>query len=440
VTRGKVADGFRVLYLINGLGPGGAERSLAELLPLYLERGIRPVIVCLRRRELGVEAAVRSLGCDVRFLPPGGVFQWVPALRRMIARDPVHLVHTTLFESDIVGRLAAAGSGIPVLTSLVNTSYEPVRLEDPNVRTARLAAVKGIDGWTARWFTAHFHAITEAVRRSAVEQLRIREDEVTVVERGRDRARLGVAGAERRRAVRSRLGLSEDDEVIVNVARQEYQKGQCFLLEAVGILARSRPRIVVLVCGREGHMTSDLERLHARLRLGDRVRILGDRTDVPDLLAAADLFVFPSLYEGLGGAVIEAMALGLPIVASDIPALREVVEDGRNGLLVRPGSGEALAAAVRGILEDRGRAAAFGARSRMIFDERFTIERSAERMIRLYRQVGLAPGAAPGAAPRTAPGAVPRAAPRASHGGADSRSAIPGVASRRGRPRHSASR
>ena len=119
------------------------------------------------------------------------------------------------------------------------------------------------------------------------------------------------------------------------------------------------------------------------------IRSYGYREDVPDLLAAADVFVFPSIFEGLGGALIEAMALGLPIVASDLAAVREVVEEGRNAVLVPSSSPRALADALDALLDDRRRAAAFGARSREIFIERFTADRSTRRMIELYRGVAL---------------------------------------------------
>ena len=103
------------------------------------------------------------------------------------------------------------------------------------------------------------------------------------------------------------------------------------------------------------------------------------------MLAAADLFVFPSLFEGLPGAVIEAMAMGLPVVASDIPALREVVEEDRNALLTPPASAEDLADAMARLLDDRTRSAAFGERSRRLFEEHFTLERCAPQMIEFYR-------------------------------------------------------
>jgi glycosyltransferase involved in cell wall biosynthesis len=105
------------------------------------------------------------------------------------------------------------------------------------------------------------------------------------------------------------------------------------------------------------------------------------------VLAAADLFAFPSLFEGLGGSLIEAMALGLPIVASDLPAVREVLEQGNEGnaTLVPPGMSEPLAEAIDDLLSDRSKAERHGGRSRRIFEERFTLDRSIDQMAGLYR-------------------------------------------------------
>lgn len=375
---------MKVLYVINGLGAGGAERSLAEMLPILVASGHKPVVVCACRRDEGVEQSVRADGIDVRLLSGTRLRSQLAQLRRIIAVERPDLVHTTIFEADLAGRLASVGTGIPVLTSLVNTAYVRVRLQDPNVSVAALKAVRLVDGWTARHLTSHFHAITHAVKDAAIRDLRIPGERVTVIERGRNPDRLGVPTPERRERARQALGLHPGDEVVVTVGRQEYQKGQRYLLEAVGRLLPDRRRLILLVAGREGHATPDLQRLHAALPDPQRVRFLGHRDDVPDVLAAGDLFVFPSLYEGLGGAVVEAMALGLPVVASQIPALEEVLEAGRNSRLVPAASSSALAEAMTQVLDDGDLARRFGLRSRAIFEQRFTLDRSMARMIRLY--------------------------------------------------------
>jgi glycosyltransferase involved in cell wall biosynthesis len=376
---------LRVLFVINGLGTGGAERSLAEMLPIFVREGVEPIVATLRRRSDGVEGWVRSEGYDVRLVDGARWPARLRGVRKLIRSECPDLVHTAIFEADVAGRIAAWGTGVPVLTSLVNTSYTKERLADPRVGRTKLAAVRLIDAWTSRHLTHHFHAITKAVKDAAVSSLGIPPQRITVVERGRDPARLGSPDAERRRCARQSLGISEDAEVLVNVGRQEYQKGQRLLLEAMASLARSRNHVVLLIAGREGHASAELKELHDKLGLAGRVRFLGHRPDVPELLAAADAFVFPSLYEGLGGAVLEAMALGLPVIASNLPALREVVDDGRSGLLVPPCSAQAIVDAVTTVLAAPHQGRAMGSRGRAIFEERFTLERSARRMLALYR-------------------------------------------------------
>ncbi len=377
---------LKVLFLIDSLQGGGAERSLAEMLPGLRRRGIDPIVVCLRRSAEGVEDQVRGR-FDLRYLAARRFPGRVRAVRRIIRDERPDLVHTTLLQSDLVGRLAAMGTPVTVLTSLVNTSYDPVRFADPRIRPWVFRIVQRVDGLTARRLTAHFHAITVAVKDHNVEALRLRASRVTVIERGRDDGRLGRGSDDRRAASRRALDLAADAEVVVTLGRQEYQKGQRFLLEAVERLAQQRPRLVLLMLGRRGAASPELDELLRRPLLAERVRVLGHRDDAPDVLAAADIFAFPSLFEGLGGSLIEAMALGLPIVASDLPAVREVLEQGNDGnaRLVPPGTSEPLAEAIDDLLSDRSKAESFGARSRRIFEERFTLDRSIDRMAGLYR-------------------------------------------------------
>jgi glycosyltransferase involved in cell wall biosynthesis len=375
-----------VLYVIDSLGAGGSERSLAELLGPMARAGVRPTIALLTRRK-GVERQVIDAGFDVRFIKSESRLGRIREIRALIASVRPDIVHTTLFNSDLAGRVGAVGFRIPVVSSLVNTSYDPVRLQDPNVRPMRLRLLRIIDGWTARHLTKHFHAVTQAVKEAAVRDLRIPAERISVIERGRDPVRLGLPSAVRRERARERLRLSPDDEVLVSVGRQEFQKGQRYLLEAMVELSRVRPKAILLIAGPRGHASKELERLWRETDLRDQVRFLVFVEDIPGILAAADLFVFPSLYEGLPGALIEAMAVGLPIVASDIDATREVLEPGRNAILVPSASTSHLAGAALRLLSEEGTRRRFGARSRSIFEERFTLDVSVRRMVAMYRRV-----------------------------------------------------
>ncbi len=335
-----------VVFLINSLDPGGAERSLVELVPALCEQGFDVLIACLKDAKGTLAAEARTNGAEVVVLESNGWLGWAMEARRLIRNRRPRVVHTSLFEADMVGRLATMGMRVSLLTSLVNTSYDPARFRDPNVTAWKLRVLQAVDGFTARHAVDRFHAVSQAVADAAVRDLRLAPEKITVIHRSRDRKRLGEPSRERRSEVRARLGLPDDAFVILNVGRQEYQKGQRYLLEAVAEVRRDHPEVITLIAGKEGNATGDLQALHHRLGLGDSVRFLGHRDDVGDLLTAADMFVFPSLYEGLGGAVLEAAMMGLPIVASDLPAVREALGEFEAAKMVPPRDPAALSRAI----------------------------------------------------------------------------------------------
>jgi len=377
----------RVVFVINSLGAGGTERSTAVLLPYLRDRGIDAVVVCLLHRPEGDEARVIAQGFDVRFLAAKGMVGRVRALRTLLRELEPDVVHTAIFEADIVGRLAAAGTGIPVLTSLVNTPYAPARRSDPNVVPWKLAIVRQIDAITGRLFTRRFHAVTPGVADDAVATLHVDRARITVVERGRDPEALGRRTPARRADARKGLGLADDEPLVLAVGRQEYQKGHVHLVEAMRDVTRNHPAAVLAIAGRSGNATAALERSIVASGLGDRVRLLGHRDDVGDLLAAADIFAMPSLYEGTAGAAIEAMALEAPIVACDLAGTAGILEHDVNALLVPVADPVALAKAIEQVLDDPDAAAARSDRAREVFERRFTLARSADRMATLYAEV-----------------------------------------------------
>jgi glycosyltransferase involved in cell wall biosynthesis len=180
------------------------------------------------------------------------------------------------------------------------------------------------------------------------------------------------------------LGAGPDDQLLLAVARQEYQKGLDVVLQALERVRAELPRARLVVAGRDGNQTAALTAIVDELRLGDAVTFLGARSDVADLLCAADLFVFPTRREGFPGAVLEAMALEAPIVATAIPTVCEAVVGGEHALLVPVDNVEAFAAATTAALKapDASRRRALAARSRFL--DNFTIERAADGMVRFY--------------------------------------------------------
>jgi glycosyltransferase involved in cell wall biosynthesis len=378
----------RVVFVINSLGAGGTERSTAVLLPHLRERGIEAVVVCLLHRDEGDEASVIEQGFDVRFVHPTRLVGRVRAVRAILRELQPDVVHTAIFEADVVGRLAAFRLGVPVLTSLVNTPYDASRRDDPNVVPWKLEVVRAIDSVTGRLGNAHFHAVTPGVADDAVATLHFRRDRISVVERGRDPQAFGRRDESRRARVRASLGLAADDRLIVAVGRQEYQKAHAHLVEAVRELVQDGyPPVVLAIAGRRGNASDALDDAIRASGLGDRARLLGHRDDIADLLVAADVFAMPSRYEGTAGAAIEAMALEVPIVATDLTGTAGILEHEVNALLVPVGDPAALAKAIRATLEHPEDARARASRARQDFEDRFTLERSADRMAALYERV-----------------------------------------------------
>jgi glycosyltransferase involved in cell wall biosynthesis len=385
------AKPMRLLVVIPGLGTGGGtERSLLEFVPKLVSTGIDVSIAYMVQRPTGIEDQFQRAGAHLHHITEHRMGGRIRGVRRVIAVRRPHIVHTMLYEADIAGRLAAwrvPGCCPVVLSSIVSTSYDPARLADPNVRPWKLHAVRSVDGWTARNLTDHFHAVSNAVKDAAVQMLGIDANRVTVVQRGRDPGRLGEPSRERRARVRAALGLDLDAKVVVTVGRQEFPKSQVDLVSAFDRLAGSRPDAQLLLVGRAGSQSQALSARIDRSVHRDRIRTLGYRDDVPDLLAASDVFALPSLYEGFPAAVIEAMALALPVIASRIPVLHEVVEDERSGLLVPPRNPERLAEAISRVLDDPAENRGLGERGRELFLARFTAEQSHRRMIDVYERL-----------------------------------------------------
>jgi glycosyltransferase involved in cell wall biosynthesis len=379
----------RLLFVIPGISGGGSEHSLRELVPTLVDTGSDVSIAFMVRRTTDNEGELRRAGAHLHHIAEARFDGRVRGIRHVIAEYHPDIVHTTLFDADIVGRMAAwRAPGSPVvLSSIVNTSYDPVRLTDPNVRSWKLQAARLVDAWTARHLTDHFHAVSCAVKSAAVQALGIDPGRVTVVERGREPGRLGDPSPERRARAREVLGLRPDARVIVTVGREEFQKAQPDLVRAFDLIATTRPDAELLLVGRAGNLSEEVETSIRRARYRERIHALGHRDDVPDILAAADVFALPSLYEGFPGAAIEAMALGLPVVASELPTLREVVEDGASGFLVPLRDKARLAEAVGRLLDDLDASRRLGNRGRELFLARLTAEQSHRRMIDLYQRL-----------------------------------------------------
>lgn len=358
---------MKLLYVIDSLAPGGAETSLADMTPGLVAAGIELHVLPLKARD-GVGPRIEAAGGQVHTaLTRQGRLAAIRRILAVIDQVQPDLVHTTLFEADVCGRIAAALRRRRCSSSIVNVSYDQAHAREANA--AKLRAALLLDRGTAH-LAKRLHAITDVVAQDASRNLRFERAKIDVIPRGRDPKRYPYRDAEARSRLREELGVGSQTPVILTVGRHEPQKRQMDLLRAMELVWRGAPAAELWIAGKEGRSTGELRVLGDRL--GERVRFLGHRDDVPALLAAADVFAFPSEREGLGGVLIEAMATGCPVVASAIPTSREVLGEGSYGLLYPLGDVPTLADALCSVLRDRGDALVRAARLR--FEEHYAID------------------------------------------------------------------
>jgi glycosyltransferase involved in cell wall biosynthesis len=265
------------------------------------------------------------------------------------------------------GVRAARAAGVPVV---VRTEHLPQVITDPDERDEYWSLIPSVD---------RFVCVSEDARpgflRAGVPPAKL------VVVRNGIRHRAPRRG---RAAVRAGLGLGARDRVVLTVGRLAEQKGHRSLCRAVPAILERAPNARFLWAG-DGPLEGELRALARRLGVDETVRFLGRRDDVPDLLGAADLFVLPSLFEGLPLAVLEAMAAGLPVVATRAGGTAEVVDDGVTGHLVPAGDVAALADAVADLLRHPARARVWGRAGRARFEREFHAGRMARETAEVYR-------------------------------------------------------
>lgn len=379
---------IRVLHVIDQLSGGGAEASLQQILLGTAGPTLTHAVAVLKPPADSLDRLTNT-GIVV-FAPERPLRSRIAGLRHVlkaIRSFGPDLVHTTLTEASLAGRVAAKLVRLPVLTSLVQPPYAPEVRRTNAVAAWKVGVVQAIDILLSRYATTRFHAVSELVATVAAANLRIDRGRIRVVPRGRDLERIGQPSPERRRAVRAALGVDADTPVVLNVGREEPAKGHVHLLHAFRLVRNQLPNAALVIAGPQGNSTPSIDTAVRELRLDSAVHRLGFRDDVAELLTTADAFVCSSLYEGAAGAVLEAMAMRLPVVAHDIPAMREILEEGRCGTLVPVADSDSLAAAICTVLRDRHAAAARAEVARMSFEQHYNLQACLNGMRRLYEDL-----------------------------------------------------
>lgn len=369
---------MHVLHVSNSIMAGGAELHLLTLCRGLAARSVRQTVAYLHDRPVSrsLKDEFEDAGVSTRKIPANGRYNVtfplaVDALVRALRPD---LLHTHLPRADLAGVFVKfRHHDLPWVVSV------------HNIYTTRSwtgsAALPLLD---VAWRNADtLIAISHAVRDWLVGGRGIPAGRVRVVHYGIDPSRFLVPHPD----ARARWGLP-DSPVVAAIGRLTLHKGFATLIDAWRQVHARLPEAVLVIAGWDvGGYRRELETQVAANGLDSNVRLLGFVDDVPELLAACDVFVLPSTSEGFGQVVIEAMASAKPVVVSRIPPLTEIVIDGETGLLVPPGTPNALSVALISLFEAGARAAQLGAHGRARVLAEFSAEHMAEQTMAVYAQV-----------------------------------------------------
>jgi len=360
---------IRALHVFPDLSIGGTQVIFLNTLQALDPARCRIVVACLEGPGALMPEVVEYAPVHCQNRLSANNLSTLLFLLRLMHAEQVDVVHTYYGRTRVYGRLAAILARVPVIISAEMAQAGPYSLK----------------GWATErlfdYFTDHFVAVSEATKVHLFRTRQISPSKVTVIYPGVDLVRFDIQ--EMLPMIRYELGLPDHALVIGVVARLVPYKGHADLIAALPRILQAAPTTRLVFIG-DGPAAPDLRHQVHEVGLTDQVHFLGERRDIPRLLRALDVFVLPSHQEGLGLAIIEAMAAGLPVVATRVGGIPDVVIEGETGLLVEPGNPAELAEAIIQLLTNPHIQRQMGIKGRQRVESYFTAQRSAANLTALY--------------------------------------------------------
>ncbi|MHB8835315.1 MAG: glycosyltransferase [Candidatus Methylomirabilia bacterium] len=379
----------RVLYIITSSGVGGSELALWQLLRRLDRSRWEPTVVSLkppgeiaaRIRTLGIEVLSPGIGDETGAFAGFELFLEARRLPRLLGGRRFEIVHSLLFRAHLLGRLAAPRVGARAVVNSYRSGSE-----------ARSGWLLRADRLT-RGRVTRFHLQSSGLAAALQHRLGVGPGSCVVIPNGIDLAEADAGLATGREAARKGLGIFPTDLAVACVGRLHEEKGVAYLVGAFRELLQAHPTARLLLAG-DGPARRSLETMVEALRLTPFVRFLGAVASPWPLLAASDIFALPSLVEGMPNALLEALAAGLPAVATAVGAVPEMVVDGREALVVPPGDTGALARALAELAARPALRRELGALARQRVEDAYRIEATVAHTERLYDELLASPGSA----------------------------------------------
>jgi glycosyltransferase involved in cell wall biosynthesis len=373
---------YNVAHVIGSLNMGGAEKLLLSTVCELDRRKFRTIVCCFDSGVIFRD--MEKNGIPVHVIPMRGVGFLTGTIRmaRLFRKERIHIVHTHLPESNSVGRIAASLAGVPVCVSTLHNVFMEGRSQG-----FKVGVKQRIEKWTAQHCTDHLVSVSKAVFDSQRLHLRMKANNFSIlppfIMLSEFDAAVDPASANQKR---QELKIGTDDPVIINVGSLSTKKGHRYLLEAAANVVREFPSVRFLLVG-DGPLRGELQESAARAGLAGNVLFAGVRRDVRELLAISNLFASSSLYEGLPQVFLEAMAMGKPIVATRVGGVPEIIDDGKNGIIVPPENASALADGILSLLREPQHAYEMGKSGRGRIEQEYAAGVVVRRLEHLYENL-----------------------------------------------------
>ena len=360
----------KVLFIIWSLEKGGAERFLTTLLKNIDKTRIAPVVCCLNWKGVWARE-VEDAGVEVIELNKRGKFDLIAFLKliKIIKNGKFDIVNTHLWAADVIGRMAAMFVGTKVIVSTAQ-----------NVDIWKKSWHKNVDKLLS-YRTNQVIAVSGAVKEYYHNQVGIPLKKISYIPNAIETERF--EDAKSGEYIYKVSGFSANDFILACVGRLTEQKGQKYLLVSLSLLKPRYPNIKILFVG-YGEDEKKLKELANKLGVQDSVRFMGYRNDIPQILSISSGLVLPSLYEGLPLCVLEAMAAGKPVIATDAGGTKEVIVNDKTGFLVPYENSEKLSAAIEKLfnLPDQGKK--MGEKAREVVNVDYSIRSVADQTAELF--------------------------------------------------------
>lgn len=362
---------IKILRVVIGLNQGGVQQGV-----LNLCRGLDPerfeVIACAIENGGAIAAEIEKAGIEVIVLGhKRQPWKTIPALTRLIRERGIDIVHASSYHPSLYARIAGLLARAPILISYEHVVFDHRR---------------PLREWLNRWLAPRTQAFT-AVGKTVAEQVRIwygySPNKVRVIHNGVDTIRFHPPT--NRKDAKHAVGLDPERPVVGMICRLDEEKGHRFFFEAIRTLAPSH-NVQWLVVGM-GRGEAMVKAAALDFGVDQNVQFLGLRRDIPELLAAFDLYVFPTLKEGFPNSLLEAMSAACAVVTSDFPGNLEVARHEHNALIIPMGNADALAAAISRLLCDPELAVRLGTQARHDIEAEFSLQTYSRKMSSLYEEL-----------------------------------------------------